>query len=403
MKNRLLVLLFLTLILETSAQIPSCDGNRYKHPVFGSVDSIKDIQYGRNYTMNNVLQLLKMDVYEPEGDTVTKRPLIIFIHGGGFISGGKSDIRQLCIRFAYRGFVTATIDYRLIDVALVDSTVVVEGLVKAMSDAKAAVRFFTEDAAKGNIYKTDTNNIFISGLSAGGIIAAHVAFLDSTDNIPAYMLNLITENGGFAGNSSPDSTYMPKITGVINYSGALLRKDFISTGEPALFSVHDKGDTIVPCSHGTSHANFCPIFCDGSCAMQEEANFKGLYNGIFLNPSNGHLAYFYTMPLADTVIQRTADFLYGVVCNTIVEVSNKALPDDEIRVFPNPAENLIQVEFSDAQDKDDHMQLYSSIGVLLREVNAAPVMQIDLSDLPIGPYFIHLKNHPGQTRIFFKQ
>lgn len=178
MKTLLFVLLFLIGSLYAGAQIPSCDGNRYKHPVFGSIDSIKDVEYGRNYTMNHVLQLLKMDIYEPHADTAVRRPLIIFIHGGAFITGGKSDIRELCMRFAFRGFVTASIDYRLIDVPVFDSLIVIEGLVQAMSDAKAAVRFFAEDASKGNFYRTDTNFIFISGLSAGGCIASHVAYLD---------------------------------------------------------------------------------------------------------------------------------------------------------------------------------------------------------------------------------
>jgi len=57
--------------------------------------------------------------------------LIIFIHGGGFVSGARQDARSLCLLFALKGFVTATIDYRLIDVPLVDSITVSEGMVQS--------------------------------------------------------------------------------------------------------------------------------------------------------------------------------------------------------------------------------------------------------------------------------
>jgi acetyl esterase/lipase len=86
MKKLFCVLLFLTVIFNAVAQIPSCDGNRYKNFVFGSGDSTMNVQYGQNYTMNNVLHDLIMDIYQPGADTALKRPLIIFIHGGGFVS-----------------------------------------------------------------------------------------------------------------------------------------------------------------------------------------------------------------------------------------------------------------------------------------------------------------------------
>lgn len=402
MKKLLFVLLFSVDILIAGAQIPSCDGNRYKNPVFGSVDSIKDIQYGWNYTMNNVFQSLKLDFYEPEGDSVKKRPLIIFMHGGGFISGGKSDLAPLCNYYAIRGFTVASIDYRLIDVPILDSNVVIEGLIQAMGDAKAAIVFFERDACHGNQYRIDTNSVFVAGLSAGGMIASHAAYLDSTDNIPPYMLSLIYENGGFLGNSSPDSSFVPRIAGVINFSGALLQQDFISTGEPVLFSAHDIGDTIVPCMHGISHGNVSQIYLDGGCAMQEEANRKGLYNGIFLNQSNGHLAYLQYFPTADSVMQRSSDFLYNVICTTIVGVNQESFNRPEFSLYPNPSENSIHIDLSDDLIEGEHIQLFNSIGILMKEIDAEPNARIDVSGMPEGLYLVHLKNHPEKPLVFYK-
>jgi hypothetical protein len=274
MKNLFFILVFFMKIMEMTAQIPSCDGNRYKHFVFGMADSVMNVQYGMNTTMNHVPQPLTLDIYQPHADSAEKRPLILFIHGGAFVAGDKQEARYLCILFARMGYVAATINYRLIDIPVVDSITVTDAIVKAMSDTKAAVRFFVEDANTQNLFRTDTNFIFLSGISAGGIIASHVAYLDTTDMIPSYLMDLINLNGGFKGNSSSNTSYATPIKGIINYSGALLRKEFISEGEPALFSVHDQSDTIVPCFHGLTLTAHCIVFCDGSCAMQEEATLK---------------------------------------------------------------------------------------------------------------------------------
>jgi len=362
-----------------------------------------NIQYGKNYTMNHILENLTMDIYKPKADTVKKRPAIVFMHGGGFVSGKKQDIKNICVAFALRGYVTATIEYRLIDITVIDSTTVIEGLIDAVSDAKAAVRFFVEDAATNNLFKVDTNFIFISGISAGGVIASHVAYLDSTDDMPSYLANLINENGGFAGNSSTNLSYSTPIRGVLNYSGALLRKEFMSPGEPALFSVHDEGDTIVPCSHGASHAYPCIVYCDGSCAMQQEATLKGIYNDMYLNPTNGHCAYFSTYQQADTTIQKSADFLWTLICSLTVAVNEQDQFQGKMLVFPNPAIETIHIAFPAQPKGDEHIQIINLLGILLREVEAKQSTQIDISNLPNGYYFIHLQDHSMKTHIFIKQ
>jgi para-nitrobenzyl esterase len=396
-------ILCLPVTLSAAAQVPSCDGNRYKNFVFGTFDSTMNVRYGQNFTMNNVFQNLVMDIYQPGADTALKRPLILFIHGGGFVSGTRQDCRSLCLLFALKGFVTATNDYRLIDVPLTDSVTVAEGVVQAVSDAKAAVRFFVEDAATGNLFKIDTNYIFISGVSAGGVTASHVAYLDSTDIIPTYISELIAANGGFPGNSSTNTSHSAPIKGVINYSGALWRKEFISTGEPPLFSVHDTGDTIVPCNHGISDAYPFPVYIDGSCAMQQEANVKGVFNDILLNEGNGHCVYFFTFPLADTVIQKSADFLYNIICNNVLSVNDIDYSEREIRLFPNPADEKINAELPAILKEKLKIQIFNSMGRLLREIETNHSIQIDISDLPKGLYFIHFNNLSEQAQKFIKQ
>ncbi len=58
---------------------------------------------------------LYMNIFQPTGDTLSKRPLIIICFGGGFVTGSKDhwSIRLLAQELAKRGYVTAVIDYRL--------------------------------------------------------------------------------------------------------------------------------------------------------------------------------------------------------------------------------------------------------------------------------------------------
>jgi para-nitrobenzyl esterase len=401
MKGIVYFICCLTITLNTIAQLPSCDGNRYKNYTFTSYDSTLNIQYGRNRTLNNILQNLVMDIYEPSGDKISKRPLFIFIHGGGFVSGSRKDVEIICKLFALRGFVSATNDYRLIDIPVVDSLTVSEGMIQAVSDAKAAIRFFVEDAATANRYKIDTTNIFIGGGSAGGVTAMHATYLDPTDNIPSYLSNYISTNGGWKGNSSNNTKHTTPIKGVINYSGALWRKGFISKGEPPLFCAHDNGDLLAPCNHGLSEAFPFPLYMDGSCGLQQEATIKGVYNDVFINNSNLHLGYLQA-PIINTVLQRTADFLYNILCTNVITSNTLENNNIEFQIYPNPTKEIIYLTRS-GQNLKEQIQIYNSLGVLLKEISTDRLTEIDVSDLPSGLYFIHPQNHSERTRRFIKE
>lgn len=396
MKKLIFTLLFLAGIFSAIAQHPTCDGNRYKNFAFGAFDSTMNVQYGQNYTMNNVLDTLMMDIYQPHSDVAPKRPLIIIIHGGGFTIHNRQEYAPLCHYFAYKGFVTATIDYRLIDVPLVDSLTITEGMVKAMSDAKAAIRFFVEDAATTNTYRIDTNYIFIEGGSAGGMIACQTAYLDPTDSIPAYIMNLITANGGFKGNSSTNTSYSTPIKGVISYSGALWRNNFINNGEPPIFIAHDNFDTIVPCNYGISKLYSFPVYFYGGCAIHQEADLKGVFNEIYTDNSNGHLAYFFGSPaLKDTVLQKTSNFLYEIICNNIFSIKDPKNIDSKIQLYPNPAKDKLTVQLSNFDfSKKIKLTIVNTLGQTLKQVLVYNALtSIEINNIISGVYFYQLQDN----------
>ena len=57
---------------------------------------------------------MKLDLYQPTGDTIVQRPVVIWVHGGGFSGGDKRDDEYLAAPYVKRGFVAASINYRLL-------------------------------------------------------------------------------------------------------------------------------------------------------------------------------------------------------------------------------------------------------------------------------------------------
>ena len=135
-----------------------------------------------------------MDIYTPNGDTETNRPVILYMHGGSFYAGdkGSSDCVDFCESMAKRGYVTASLNYRLasnIIGFLTSNETQYETVLKAVSDAKAAVRYFRKDFANGDTYGIDPNTIFAGGYSAGGVIAIHQAYIDNIMDLPSLAID----------------------------------------------------------------------------------------------------------------------------------------------------------------------------------------------------------------------
>src|SRR5688572_32059147 len=104
--------------LAISASCFAQTGPRYLSETFTSVVVTSSVTYGNNISVLSgtpASSALIMDVYEPAGDVLTARPLIIVLHAGSFLPavanglavGKKTDsaVVNMCMRFARRGFV----------------------------------------------------------------------------------------------------------------------------------------------------------------------------------------------------------------------------------------------------------------------------------------------------------
>lgn len=385
MIKRLLIAVFFTTSLGAAAQ-QGCDGMRYRTNVFANVDSTMGVQFGQSTSLAGNTWNLMMDIYEPQGDALAQRPAIVFAHGGSFTSGQREDFADICKDFARAGFVTATIDYRLLDALVFDSTQISEEVVMAIMDMRAAVRFLKEDAATANTYKVNPNLIFAGGISAGGIIASHVGFLDTADAIPGYVAGHINSEGGFEGSSSTNNTtYTSEVQGVLNYSGGLLRDHWIDANSPPFYSAHDDQDPTVPCTYSTTDAVPFPVFLHGSCEMRTRANSLGVYNGIFLDTnSSGHVSYFGNSNGVQ-VIQDSKDFLENVVCNTISIEENTDGP--LITLYPNPSSGKFTLDVSATSNY--HLEVYDRVGAKIID---QPLNENVIELHQKGVYIITLRN-----------
>lgn len=184
MKTLCISILMLFINLNFFAQ---CENGRYRDQIFPLISVTSDIAYGQNENFNGQVEMLKLDVYQPLEDTENLRPLVIFAHGGYFLGGDKADdtVVPLCDGLAKMGYVTSSIGYRLgIPLQFPLDAPFMEAIVRAVHDMRAAIRFFRKSAAEdGNPYGINPNEIYVGGVSAGGFVALHLAYLDE-DEIP---------------------------------------------------------------------------------------------------------------------------------------------------------------------------------------------------------------------------
>jgi len=111
---------------------------------------------------------LTLDIFVPK-EAETPRPLLLFIHGGGWSAGKKEHFLAYTLAFAELGYVTASMQYRLTPKHVFPANV---------QDVKCAIVFLREHASE---YRIDPATVVTMGDSAGG----HLALLAGYAQDPA--------------------------------------------------------------------------------------------------------------------------------------------------------------------------------------------------------------------------
>jgi poly(3-hydroxybutyrate) depolymerase len=282
---------------------------RYLDDVFDNVTVRSDIPYGSNVNYNGSTVTLRMDLYEPQGDTARARPVMLFFFGGAFAFCSKTadDMVLFCKAFARKGYVTSAVQYRVNPTLLLNATAAAEGtaILRAVQDARAAVRFLR---AHKDSYRIDDTRIMVGGTSAGGVIGVNYAYLDA-DEIPAGVDT--TQVGGIEGASGTPGV-SSAINGVINCWGCMGDSTCLYNEELPIISFHGTADRVVPYDVGYSMGNENLVSFGSACIhrvlTREGVNsvlkpFVGMDHGV---PSIDDARY-------DTIVTMASRFAFDVL------------------------------------------------------------------------------------------
>lgn len=125
-----------------------------------------NIRYGNDETLPH-WQLL--DVYRP-ADSSGALPVIVVVHGGGWVYGDKDVYQFYGMSLAQRGFAVVNYSYRLAPEAKFPAS---------LQDTESVFQWICENAAR---YGFDTQNVFAAGDSAGGhLLALYASALTNPD------------------------------------------------------------------------------------------------------------------------------------------------------------------------------------------------------------------------------
>ena len=413
MKNIILSLWFATIFTSSFAQ---CEDGRYRNFIFSDYTVTANQLYGSNFDLNGDNVELFVDIYEPAGDTQTDRPLIVIAHGGTFISGSRtgSDVVPLCQDLSRMGYVVASMSYRLgLPLSLNLQQPATEAVVRGFHDMKAAIRYFRKDVAEnGNNYNIDPDEIYAAGVSAGGFLTLHIAYMDEEEEIPDYLdLTLLGLTGGLEGDSGNEG-YSSEVSGIINIAGAIKDTAWIHPGDEPVCSFHGTGDTVVPFDSDMLQLfgafDVTPV--DGSSSIHERANEVGLTNCFEVHWLQGHVPHVTNNAYYDTTLSIMSNFLSHLHCPDIEldceyrEIQIITDVDDvelETSLFPNPFRDHFTIRTNQAGIR---LQISDVNGRLVHEeITSSQSTTISATHWESGLYILRWPNGTNEKIIKFER
>lgn len=184
---------------------------------------------------------LRADVYHPRGDGPF--PGVLVIHGGAWISGDKSHMDFICRRLAAKGYVAATVNYRLAPKHRCPAQI---------EDCEEALRWFHR---KAEDYKIDPARVATFGYSAGAHLSLMLAVrpvMGDDGKTPLPPVKAVV-----AGGAPCDFRIIPKNSGMLAFwfGGTRAQKEqlycdaspaaFFSESTPPVFFYNGDEDDLV--------------------------------------------------------------------------------------------------------------------------------------------------------------
>jgi len=194
---------------------------------------------------------LSINIAFPQTPSATSRPVVLLIHGGGFISGSKDSKNKQIQRFAKQGYVAASAMYRLANVAKFPAQI---------EDIQLAIRFLKTNANRYNIHP---EKIIVSGSSAGSYLAAMAGVAGNSGSFADHGLysdysatvRAVAIQSAPVGNLSLPHNQQSKIvsrlisptdTNLNDTLVAMSPMTYLDKDDPPFFISHGDSDPVVP-------------------------------------------------------------------------------------------------------------------------------------------------------------
>jgi acetyl esterase/lipase len=251
--RRLSILLYLLLSLTATAGAQT------------AADNALDLSYGVGIAPN--ITYLRADGEELKLDVVFRRsgeprPVLLYIHGGGWVGGQKESMFAHFIPWLEMGYSVVNVEYRMGQVALAPG---------AVEDCRCALRWLIANA---DTYNLDPQRIVVSGHSAGGHLSLTTALLPASAGLDkrcpvgvppadssepempvAAVVNWfgVTDvNDLIEGENA--KTYAVQWLGSLPDKEAVAKRvspmTYVRAGLPPVLTIHGDADPIVPYQHG---------------------------------------------------------------------------------------------------------------------------------------------------------
>ena len=401
---------FFALLLFLSAQLNG--QSRYIDSLFTPVVSQQGIVYGQAEALNfpylieswTYTQDLEMDVYEPQGDTFSMRPCIVYAHGGAFLLGSRTEapVVKFCNAMAAKGYVVVSMSYRL-GFNLTDSASAERAVYRGVQDMKAAIRFVKEQSTSWNI---DTTRVFAAGNSAGSIAAIHSAYVDNSER-NSIQVTFNSPDLGCMSCSGNTLTHGGVPLAIANLWGAIADTIFIGANNNVpMISFHGTNDDSVFPGHDRpfSFPTFPKMM--GSDLLTSRLENLNIETEYWKFHGEGHEPWGATSgntPYFDTIVDKTAEFFYPYL---IPPVSTHQIEKTvDWNIYPNPVSDILTIDLKNIEYQNIRIYIVNALGqiVYIDEFNENKTI-ISTQQLQSGWYGLILESDNfRQTKSFLKK
>lgn len=381
--KKLLIVFSITLLNTEAARAQT---TRFLDPIFSTV-SKTTVTYSDVFSDD----YHKMDIYTPNNDTLSKRPLIVYVHGGAFYAGdkGSQDCVDFCTAFAKKGYVAVSVNYRLANafLFLTDKKIQLNAVLQSMADVKSSLRYFVKDASTSNQYKVDTTAFFLGGYSAGAVAALHTGWVTAESELDANLQDILKSGiktlHGDAGNNG----FSNPVKALYSMAGGLYQTNYISSGDLPVWLGHAKDDATVSYNCAPGLNNPLVVTLCGTGKMMPKLDSVGVKYDSMILETGGH-----TWPSLGNAgkdfknaVSEIASFFYPMIPGNS---TSKAKTNQKyaISVYPNPASERIYIEPKGIVNLGN-FRLVSAIGQTLYDgcLNNSD-SEIEIGHLPKGVY-----------------